>query len=89
MKLFAWNPSTKFVTVRVDPWEQLEVCHGLVDAAEFRQAMRSANDSGLSESEFGHAAGELFDLLLIYAESRGVCIRPMDHRFDIDVRAGL
>lgn len=89
MKILAWNPSTKFVTVRVDSWEHLEVCHGLVNAAEFRQALQAVNDAGLSEAECADTAHELFDLLLIYAESCGVSTRPIDHRFDIDIRAGL
>lgn len=89
MKILAWNPSTKFVTVRVDPWEHLEVCHGLVNAAEFRRSLESVNDAGLSSAECADVAAELFDLLFIYAEGCGLCTRPIDHRFDIDIRAGL
>ncbi|MBX3406698.1 MAG: hypothetical protein KF869_08035 [Phycisphaeraceae bacterium] len=89
MKIVAWNPSSRFVTVRVDPWEHLEVCHRLVDEGEFRRALQAVNDAGLSKADCDEVANELFDLLLVYAESCGVCTRSLDHRFDIDTRAGL
>lgn len=88
MQILAWNPSTKFVTVRVDPWEHLEVCHGLVNATEFRQSLRAVNDAGLSEHDCDAVADDLYDLLLEYADGRGVCTRTIDHRFDVDVPRG-
>lgn len=88
MRILAWNPYTKFVTVQVDPWEHLEVCHGLVDAPEFRQSLQAVNDAGLSKHDCEAVADELFDLLLVFAESGGVCKRPIAHRFDVDVPDG-
>lgn len=88
MKILAWHPSTRFVAVRVDPWEHLEVCHGLVNSEEFRQSLRTVNDAGLSAHDCNAVADELYDLLLMYAESCGVCTRSMNHRFDVDIPKG-